>query len=85
MPIKGKKESKQRVIKAPQTSGRTTRGARFESTFVSHAIWTADIVSKIGAPVLRTDSFETAQAFIGNSKSACVNSAKPPKRQSTPE
>ena len=27
MPIKGKKESKQRAIKAPQTSGRTTRGA----------------------------------------------------------
>jgi chromatin remodeling complex protein RSC6 len=27
MPIKGKKESKQRVIKAPQTSGRTSRGA----------------------------------------------------------
>ncbi len=27
MPIKAKKESKQRAIKAPQTSGRTTRGA----------------------------------------------------------
>jgi chromatin remodeling complex protein RSC6 len=27
MPIKGKKESKLRVLKAPQTSGRTTRGA----------------------------------------------------------
>jgi upstream activation factor subunit UAF30 len=27
MPIKGKKESKQRAIKSPQTSGRTTRGA----------------------------------------------------------
>lgn len=27
MPIKGKKESKQRVIKSPQTSGRTVRGA----------------------------------------------------------
>src|SRR5438105_13233948 len=27
MPIRGKKESKQRVIKSPQTSGRTTRGA----------------------------------------------------------
>src|SRR5436309_10589044 len=27
MPIKGKKESKLRAIKAPQTSGRTTRGA----------------------------------------------------------
>ena len=27
MPIKGKKESKQRVIKSPQASGRTTRGA----------------------------------------------------------
>ena len=26
MPIKGKKESKQRAIKSPQTSGRTTRG-----------------------------------------------------------
>ena len=27
MPIKGKKESKQRAIKSPQASGRTTRGA----------------------------------------------------------
>ena len=27
MPIRGKKESKQRAIKSPQTSGRTTRGA----------------------------------------------------------
>ena len=27
MPIKGKKESKQRAIKSPQGSGRTTRGA----------------------------------------------------------
>ena|SRR5215212_8371037 len=27
MPIKGKKESKQRAIKSPQTSGRTARGA----------------------------------------------------------
>jgi len=27
MPIKDKKESKQRAIKSPQTSGRTTRGA----------------------------------------------------------
>ena len=27
MPIKGKKESKQRALKAPQTSGRTDRGA----------------------------------------------------------
>ena len=27
MPIRGKKESKLRAIKAPQTSGRTTRGA----------------------------------------------------------
>jgi upstream activation factor subunit UAF30 len=27
MPIQGKKESKQRAIKSPQTSGRTTRGA----------------------------------------------------------
>ncbi|HWS70612.1 MAG TPA: SWIB/MDM2 domain-containing protein [Thermoanaerobaculia bacterium] len=27
MPIKGKKESKQRAIKAPQTSGSTARGA----------------------------------------------------------
>lgn len=26
MPIQGKKESKQRAIKSPQTSGRTTRG-----------------------------------------------------------
>ena len=27
MPIKGKKESKQRAIKAPQTSGTTAKGA----------------------------------------------------------
>jgi chromatin remodeling complex protein RSC6 len=27
MPIKGKKESKQRAIKSPQTSGSTARGA----------------------------------------------------------
>lgn len=27
MPIKGKKESKQRAVKSPQTSGRTNRGA----------------------------------------------------------
>jgi upstream activation factor subunit UAF30 len=27
MPIQGKKESKQSAVKAPQTSGRTTRGA----------------------------------------------------------
>jgi chromatin remodeling complex protein RSC6 len=27
MPIRGKKESKQRAIKSPRTSGRTTRGA----------------------------------------------------------
>jgi upstream activation factor subunit UAF30 len=27
MPIQGKRESKQRAIKSPQTSGRTTRGA----------------------------------------------------------
>ena len=27
MPIRGKKESKQRAIKSPQASGRTTRGA----------------------------------------------------------
>ena len=27
MPIKGKKPSKQRAIRSPQTSGRTTRGA----------------------------------------------------------
>ncbi len=27
MPIRGKKESKQRAIKSPQTSGRTTRAA----------------------------------------------------------
>jgi upstream activation factor subunit UAF30 len=27
MPIQGKKESKQRAVKAPQTAGRTTRGA----------------------------------------------------------
>ena len=27
MPIQGKKESKQRAVKSPQTSGRTTRGA----------------------------------------------------------
>jgi chromatin remodeling complex protein RSC6 len=27
MPIKGKKESKQRAVKSPQASGRTTRGA----------------------------------------------------------
>ncbi|HMC22706.1 MAG TPA: SWIB/MDM2 domain-containing protein [Thermoanaerobaculia bacterium] len=27
MPIKGKKESKLRALKSPQTSGRTTRGA----------------------------------------------------------
>lgn len=27
MPIQGKKESKQRAIKSPQASGRTTRGA----------------------------------------------------------
>jgi chromatin remodeling complex protein RSC6 len=27
MPIQGKKESKQRAIRAPQTSGNTTRGA----------------------------------------------------------
>jgi upstream activation factor subunit UAF30 len=27
MPIKGKKESKQRAVKSPQASGKTTRGA----------------------------------------------------------
>jgi len=41
--------------------------ARFESYFVSHAITTADITPKVVAPVLRTDYFQTALAFIRES------------------
>jgi hypothetical protein len=41
--------------------------ARFESDFISHAIVTQDIVTKMTAPQLRTDYFETAIAFIRQS------------------
>jgi hypothetical protein len=43
--------------------------ARFESDFVSRAVTTADVVPKIVAPVLRTDYFATALAFVRSSNS----------------
>lgn len=41
--------------------------ARFETDFVSHAIAVADILPKVGAPVLRTDFFATALEFVKSS------------------
>ncbi len=41
--------------------------ARFESNFVARAVTTADVMPKIVAPVLRTDYFGTALAFIRSS------------------
>ncbi|HSP13695.1 MAG TPA: nuclease [Thermoanaerobaculia bacterium] len=43
--------------------------ARFESDFVSRSVTTADVMPKIAAPVLRTDYFTTAIAFIRSSNS----------------
>ncbi len=43
--------------------------SRFESNFVSRAIATSDITPKVAAPVLRTDYFATALAFIKSSAS----------------
>lgn len=43
--------------------------SRFESQFVSHAVATADVTPKIVAPVLRTDYFATALAFVRESNS----------------
>jgi hypothetical protein len=41
--------------------------ARFESDFISHAITTEDIVTKMTDPQLRTDYFDTAITFIRQS------------------
>ncbi len=43
--------------------------ARFETNFVSRAITTPDITARVAPPVLRTDYFETALAFIRSSQS----------------
>ena len=41
--------------------------SRFESNFVSHALDTKDVTPKLAAPVLRSDYFATALAFLRES------------------
>lgn len=60
MPIQGKKESKQRVIRSPQTSGRTDRGA-----VAGLVTPTPDLAHVIGSkPLSRGDAMRKLWDYI---------------------
>lgn len=42
--------------------------SRFESNFVSHAVDVVDVTPKLAAPSMHTDYFQSALAFVNNSK-----------------
>lgn len=61
MPIKGKKESKQRAIKSPQASGRTTRAGAVGALVTP----TPDLARIIGAkPLTRGDAMKRLWDYI---------------------
>jgi hypothetical protein len=43
--------------------------SRFESNFISHSVAVRDVTPKVAAPSIRTDYFQSALAFVSNSKS----------------
>ena len=60
MPIEGKKESKQRAVKSPQTSGRTTHGA-----LSAPVTPTPELAHIVGAqPLSRGDAMKRVWDYI---------------------
>src|SRR3954447_9712369 len=60
MPIQNKKESKQRAVKSPQTSGRTTRGA-----LAGLVTPTPDLARVVGSkPLSRGDAMKRLWDYI---------------------